>query len=184
MSIQATLIALFACLAFAAPVVAQDEKTPILVVDMLRIRSDTAAGKDMAQKINDFRQRIDADLAERGAALRREEQRLAEERPKLSVDEFNSRVRAFEQQVFANREFSERASRRLQLVRATGTKLLRERVTAVLAKIMVARDAQVMLDASQIVISVDRLDITDEAIKRLDVVFPSVPVDLIEPAEE
>jgi Skp family chaperone for outer membrane proteins len=180
---SAVLLALI-CLLVVPPAVAQEQGAKVLVVDMLRIRSDTAAGKDMIQKIKDIRQSIEMELAERADALQREEQRLAEERPKLTLDEFTSRVRAFEQQVFANREFSERANRRLQLVRSNGSKLLRERVTAVLAKIMLARDAEVMLDASQIVLSVDRLDITDEAIERLDEIFPAIPIDMIEAAEE
>ncbi len=170
--------------AVAAPAHAQDEgRTPVLIVDMARIRTDTLAGKDMLAKIEDIRKRIESDLAERAVALREEEQQIAEDRATLSSEDFRERVRIFEKQVFENRQFSERENRRLQLVRANGSKLLRERVTAVLARIMVARRADVMLDSTQIVLSVDSLDITDEAIARLDEVFPEMPLPSTEPQQ-
>ena len=169
-----------------ASVAAQDdagEGVPILIVDMERIKSDTAAGRDMLAKRIDIRQRIQAGIAERTEALRLEEQNLASERDTLSPEKFRERVEAFEEQVFANRAFSERESRRLQLVLSRASALLRERATTVLAGIMRERGAEVLLDASQIVLSVDRLDITDEAILRLDEAMPEMPVDLSEPGE-
>ena len=176
---------LLAGFALAAPTAhAQDDgSSPVLVVDMARIRTETAAGKDMMVKIEDIRRRVEADLGERAVALREEERKLAEERDGLSIEEFRERVSVFEKQVFANRGFSERANRRLQLVRSNGSKLLRERVTAVLARIMVVREADVLLDSTQIVLSIDSLDITDEAIARLDEVFPEMPLPSIDVQE-
>jgi len=156
----------------------------VLIVDMQRIKSDTSAGRDMLTKQIEIRQRIQSGLAERRERLQGEEKRLAEEREKLEPEEFREQVRAFEQQVFANREFSERESRRLQLLLSGASALLKERATAVLAGIMRERQAEVLLDSTQIILSVNSLDITDEAIRRLDEVLPEMPIDLSEPEIE
>lgn len=160
------------------PVVAD---VPVLVVDMQRIKSDTAAGRDMLAKTIEIRKRIQAGIAKRSERLRAEEQRLAEERESLDPGVFREQVRAFEQQVFANREFSERESRRLQLILSRASTLLQERATAVFAAIMRERRAEVLLDSTQIILSVDRLDITDEAIRRLNLILPEIPIGLVEP---
>lgn len=165
---------------------ADDDGLPsqVLIVDMQRIKSDTSAGRDMLAKQTEIRQRIQAGLAERRERLRDEEKRLAEEREKLEPDEFREQVRVFEQQVFANREFSERESRRLQLILSQASGMLKERATAVLAGIMRERNADVLLDSTQIVLSVNSLDITDEAIRRLDAVLPAMPINLSKPEIE
>jgi len=180
-------LVLMLALLCAAPVAAQQQDAApavtVLVVDMQRIKSDTAAGRDMLNKTVEIRKRIQDAIAARAESLREEEQRLAEERDSLDPADFRERVRAFEQQVFANREFSERESRRLQLVLSRASGMLRERATLVLAAIMREREAELLLDATQIVLSADRLDITNEAIRRLDAVMPEMPI-AITPVED
>ncbi len=182
----AALVALALALAGPAALAQGDDAAPVaaptavLVVDMQRIKSDTAAGRDMLAKTVEIRRRIQAGIEEREAALREEERRLAEERGSLGPGDFRERVRAFEQQVIDNRAFSERESRRLQLVLSRASGLLRDRVTAVLAAIMRERGAELLLDSTQIVLSADRLDITDEAIGRLDAVMPEMPVTIVD----
>ena len=182
MRLRGGVLGLCAFFLLAPPVSAQQvgrlPPAPVLIVDMQRIKSDTSAGRDMRTKTIEIRRRIQAGIAERSEKLRAEERRLADESEKLDPEEFRQQVRSFEQQVFENREFSERESLRLQQVLSQASTLLRERATAVLADIMRERRAEVMLDATQIVLSVDRLDITDEAIRMLDRVLPEMPLDL------
>ena len=182
---RARVLGLCAALLAGSPALAQDDAeeivpAPVLIVDMQRIKSDTAAGRDMLAKTVEIRKRIQEDLAGREQTLRAEEERLAKERSDLSPEAFRERVRAFEQQVFANREFSDRESRRLQLVLSRASALLRDRATRVFKEIMREREAQVLLDSTQIVLSIDRLDITDEAIRRLDEVLPEMPIAIVE----
>jgi len=184
---RAGILGLCACLLLPPPVSAQgligprNAQAAVLVVDMKRIKSDTAAGRDMLAKTIEIRRRIQAGVAERGERLRAEEQRLAEERETLDPEDFREQVRAFEQQVFANRELSERETRRLQLVLSGASTLLKDRATAVFAAIMRERRADLLLDSSQIILSADRLDITDEVIERLDIILPEMPIELVDP---
>jgi len=187
MRARAGILGLCACLLLPPPVSAQgligprNAQAAVLVVDMKRIKSDTAAGRDMLAKTIEIRRRIQAGVAERGERLRAEEQRLAEERETLDPEDFREQVRAFEQQVFANRELSERETRRLQLVLSGASTLLKDRATAVFAAIMRERRADLLLDSSQIILSADRLDITDEVIERLDIILPEMPIELVDP---
>jgi len=132
----AMVLALWASLAVATvPSAAQNGPVPgrsamILIVDMQRIKSDTAAGRDMLAKTIEIRKRIQEVVLSRASAL------------------------------------------------------LTERATAVFAAIMRERKAEVLLDSTQIVLSVDSLDITGEAIRRLDKILPEMPIALVEPEVE
>ncbi len=166
-------------LGFTGPAFAQtDTENPILIVDMQRIKNETAAGRDIQSRTVEIRAKIQKAIADREAAIRLEEEKLAKERATLTGEEFRSRVQAFEKQVFENRAFAEVETRRLQQLLQEASALLRDQVTRVLAVIMRERNAQVLLDPTQIVLSVDQLNITDEAIERLDKVLPAVELSL------
>lgn len=170
-------VALLMALLFAFPAVAQEDEGQflILIVDMQRIKTDSAAGRDMLAKSENIRVIIREELAERERAVREDEQQLAVDRPALEQQEFRDRVVSFEAQVIRNREYAEQESRRLQLLLSKASELLRKKATQVLTVIMRERGAKLLLDSSQIVLSVDSLNITDEAITRLDAVLPEMP---------
>ena len=171
------------CLVFASgvfgavPIRAQESDTsyPVLIVDMQRIKTESAAGRDMLSKSAEIREIIRSELSEREEVLRLEEQKLAQERSSLEPQEFRDRVRAFETKVFETREFAEAENRRLQALLSKASALLRDQATTVLTVIMRERGAGVLLDATQIVLSIDNLDITNEAIERLNVTLPQMP---------
>ena len=76
MRARAGILGLCACLLLPPSVSAQgligprNAQAAVLVVDMKRIKSDTAAGRDMLAKTIEIRRRIQAGVAERGESTR------------------------------------------------------------------------------------------------------------------
>jgi len=155
----------------------------ILIVDMQRIQREAVAAISVRDQTAALRAQLEKTIAERAKAISREETELAELRERLSNSEFRARVLAFEEKVFANRDFAQRESANLQSQLAGANNRLRRQIAPILATIMRERDAQVMLDSSQVVLSAEVLDITEEVIERLNLVMPALVLES-EKAEE
>lgn len=163
---------------------AQDERDiGILVVDMQRIQRDAAAAIGVREQSAVLRVQLEKAIADRARAISEEEATLAEMRERLGADEFRERVREFEQKVFANRDFAQRESGKLQASLADANKRLRREIAPILAALLREREAQVMLDTSQVLLSSEALDVTDEVIKRLNDVLPTMILGPVTPGE-
>lgn len=192
-SLQRQLLGVFlACLMGYSPIAAsaQDQgadpsiKPVVLIVDMQKVQRDSAAAKSVREQSTAIRLDIEKTIAAREALIRTEEKELAELREKLSADEFRERVRQFETKVFANRDFAQGESAKLQAALSDASTRLRGKIAPILATLMKERGAQVMLDSSQVVLSIGRLEITDEVIERLDAEVPTLTLSLEPPSKE
>jgi len=148
------VVFLFSILIFLAPATAQetnDENIGVLVVDMQRIQRDAAAAVNVREQSTAMRAELEAMVAERAKAISKEEAELAELRERLEPDEFRQRVREFEKKVFANRDFAQQGSTKLQAVRVQASNQLRRAIAPILAQLLRERRAQLMLDKSQVI---------------------------------
>lgn len=146
----------------------------ILVVDMQRVQRDSAAAISVREQSDALRTELEQIIADRAEAISTEEADLAERRGDLTEEEFRERVLAFEERVFANRDFAQRESGKLQTLMAQAGNTLRRRIAPILAEVMRERGAQLMLDTSQVVLSADTLDVTEEVLQRLDAALPTM----------
>ena len=180
------IIAALSLSAFLPPqfAAAQEEANiGVLVVDMQRIRRDAAAAVSVRRQINELRSELEIIIAQRSKAISAEEAALAEERVRLTADELRARVREFEKKVFANRDFAQQEAAKLQALQAQAQASLRRNIAPILALIMQERDAKLMLDKSQVVLSADSLEVTDEVLERLDSVMPTLVLAPLRPVE-
>ena len=179
--------AVFACVVGTlfgqpTPVRAQDAADPVvLIVDMQRLQRDSAAAKSIREQSTAIRQAIERAMAEREEAMRAEEKKLAELRENLDTAEFRERVQVFEKTVFEHRDFAQRETAKLQNALSEASNRLRGKIAPILAELMRERRAQVMLDSSQVVLSIGQLEVTDEVIRRLDVIAPTLSLPLSTP---
>jgi len=154
---------------------AQQEPAPvILIVDMQRIQRESAAATSIREQSAALRVEIEKTVSERAKIISAEEEELAELRARMTTAEFQERVRAFEQKVFANRDFAQGETAKLQAALADASNRLRGEIAPILAAVMRERKAQVMLDSGEVVLSLDGLDITNEVISRLDEAVPEM----------
>ena len=173
---------------FCAPLssaVAQENSDDIgiLIVDLQRVQRDAAASISVRRQITDLRSELEIIVAQRSKAISDEEASLAEERERLSPDEFRSRVRDFDKKVFANRDFAQREAGKLQALQAQAQASIRRSIAPILSLIMKEREAKLLLDKSQVVLSLEALEVTDEVLARLDEAMPSLVLAPLRPAD-
>jgi len=159
--------------AIALPFEAMAQQGNVLVIDMNRVRFESRAGTEIREASAALRQEIRGLIQVRERSIREEERKLAAERDDLSAEDFRERVQAFEQQVFDQRKFAEDESRRLQSLIARAQAQLTRATQRVLADVMRESGAELMLDKSQIVLTIEKLEVTAEVIKRLDQRLPA-----------
>ncbi len=148
----------------------------VLIVDIERIYRESSAGRSIADAEAALVARTEAELSERRAALQAESEALTEGRGVIPQDEFRTREEAFRSAVAALRQFRRDRARAIQRAAAEARNDLKRALEPVLVAIMRERRAGVMLDARVVILSASALDITDEAIKRLDEQTPSIEV--------
>lgn len=153
----------------SAPAVSQDvDPAQILVVDIEAILKRSAAGGAIQSQAEAMRDRFQATFKTREDALLAEERALAELRQELDRETFEARAAAFEAEVRTLRRDRREIGEQVQRVFFGATSELKERLQPILVEIMSERRAGVLLDTREVLLSATALDVTEEAIRRLD----------------
>jgi len=155
-------------LAPAGPAAAQDSAPEVLVISRDRVLRQTEAAAVIREaertRTAAFQKRVDRVKR----ILEEEEAELTELRTTLARDEFDARVEAFDRKVRRARRLTQKhnAEIRRQFRRA------RDRLIAELGPILIEllkrHDADLVLDADQILVAAPRIDMTDEVIDMFD----------------
>lgn len=155
-------------LLLAAGAQAQEPAAPLLTLDQDRFFLESDFGRASVE-----RERAEtATLAEENARifdeLAAEEQALTDQRKTLSPEEFSARAKAFDEKVERIRTEQDAKANRLveqrDQVRTDFLALARP----VLDELLSERQATAILDKRLVIISIPAIDITDEAIEKLN----------------
>jgi outer membrane protein len=174
------LLAICLCLAFTAgltssptPVLAQ-EGTAIAILDMERILRDSKAAATLREEIDKQRQAHQTTLREQENALRTADQELARQRAVLSAEAFAAKRKELQEQANGlQQEFVSRQKEMEELF-GQGIRQVRQALAEVAKEIADERGISLILLKQTIVLASRELDITDEALLRLDERLPSV----------
>lgn len=167
------LSALSVCLLLAGQVLAQDgsaaDPAPqILIVDRARLFSDSAFGKASMER---ERAEVDA-LGQENAGIQAklvaEEQELTTLRKSMSAEEFSARAAAFDDKVERIRAEQDDKARKLALQRDEDVSTFQRAALPILGELMAERGALVLLDQAAVIVRHTSVDVTDEAIARID----------------
>lgn len=151
---------------------------PILVIRQASLFSESLAARSIANQAAAAESALDAELDTIGESLRNRERELSDQRATLPKAEFDALATEFERDV---RAFYARSQRERGLVDQAVSRArseLRRGAQAVLIEIMRRHGALVMLDEEQVVLSVQVLDVTQEAIDRLNQSVPDITLEL------
>lgn len=178
-------LALVAGIAAGAATAQQTDRllSPILTIDQDRLFEQTRPGADLLQALESAagvlaaeNRRIELELAE-------EERTIAEERASMTVEEFAQRADAFDQRVQAIRAEQDEKARAFNTQREQARQEFFVEVGDILSQIVVERGAVIVLDLRDVFLSADQIDITDEAIARVNAAFDETePEEPPEPA--
>lgn len=142
--------------------------SPIVTLDQDRLFSETRYGQRVTASLQQASELLAAENRVIEAELIEEEQALTEQRATLSVDEFRTLADAFDEKVTVLREEQDAKTRALQRRRDLERQAFINRAAPILAQLVRDTGAVAILDARAVVLSAIQIDITDEAIRRID----------------
>lgn len=157
----------------AFPAAAQQQTSlelppPILTVNQDRLLAETRSGAAALEQFG-----ADADvLAEENAAIEaeliRQERELTQERDSLEPEVFRERADAFDARVRAIRSEQDEKARDLTARREQSRQAFFNEIAGIISNIVREKGALVVLDRRDVFLSADSIDITDEAIRRIN----------------
>ncbi len=140
----------------------------ILVVDRARLFAESAFGMASFERERLAATALEEENAGIQAKLVAEEQELTVLRQTLSAADFSARATAFDEKVERIRAEQDAKARDLARIRDEDGKAFQRAALPVLGEMMAALGAQVLLDKSAVILSLSTVDVTDEAIARVD----------------
>ena len=165
-----------------APAAPSVQPSPVLTLDQDRLFQASAYGQRVAHDIDAAAAALTMENREIEAQLATEEKDLTTRRAAMTAAEFRPLADAFDAKVVAIR-----AAQEEKLVALNGRRDLERQAfyraaAPVLGDLVRDAGAVAILDARAVFLSADRIDVTDEAIVRVDRLLGAGPLPTAEPA--
>jgi len=153
----------------------------ILVINRAAILQGSKVGQDIVHQVQGFTQSAETEFKAEGEGLRRDQQALQQQIAILAPDvkakkikDFQARAAAFQQKVQARQG-------QIQYGVLKARQQVEQTLGPILQGIMAERGANLLLDRQAVVLGTVDVDVTGQAIQRLDQKLPTVKVQLVNP---
>ncbi len=158
-------------------------KTPVvIVVDVNKIMTESAAAKSIQSQVSSMRKALKDDVDKKEAGLRSQDEKLAKDRTTLSSEEFEKKRRAFEEEVMKSRKDLDSKVGSLDRSVAVAMGKVERELQGILFEIAKDQKANLVLPKAAILVAETSMDFTDQAMAKLNSKLPSVKVDSSAPA--
>ena len=147
------------------------------IVDVQRVLRDSKASKSIRPTIDNIRKEFQKQVSEQEQSLRQAEQELSRQRAILAPEAFAQKRRIFSEQARDAQKSVQK--RRRDLDRAfneTKNEILKSLIV-VAQKVATEKKLNILIEKRFVFISAKKLDVTDDIIKRLDKLLPTVAID-------
>ncbi|MFB3101910.1 MAG: OmpH family outer membrane protein [Alphaproteobacteria bacterium] len=175
--------ALVAIFAVGTSADAYGQATPpakIAILEFQRIMLESAAAIDIKVQVDQRRLVYQNEITKQEQVLRAAEQELARQATILAPDALAQKRREFEGRVAEVQTGMQARKRELDQAFAYGMNEVQRTLTMIIAALAKERGFNLVLPHAQIVFSDSSLNITDDALRRLNAQLPSVKVPLIQ----
>lgn len=152
----------------ATAVQAQEAPSPLLTLDQDRFFLESDFGRAAIERERVATAALEAENERIEAELVAEEQALTEQRKTLTAEEFSARAEAFDQKVERIRAEQDTKARQLTEGREKDRQEFLKVAVPVLGELLGERKATAILDKGLVILSLSAVDITDEAIAKLN----------------
>jgi Skp family chaperone for outer membrane proteins len=146
-------------------------RSQIAVIEQERLFLQTRFGKAMQASTDSARKALQAENQRLEADLEAEERRLTDQRPTMPADQFRPLAEAFDEKVKGIRQAQDAKARELARRAEEDRSRFVETAAPILVALMSELGAVVLIDKSVAVLSMDSIDVTDEAIAKIDAVL-------------
>lgn len=155
-------------------------QAPILTLDRERLLAETRFGRAVEAQFQKDSETLIAENLRLEQALEAEERALTDQRPTLPAEEFRKLAEEFDTKTEAIRAAQDAKSRAITSRRDAERQRFLQAAIPVLAELMRDTGAVAIFDKEMVILSLRGVDITDEAISRIDDVLgdeATLPVD-------
>ncbi len=143
-------------------------QSPILTVEPERLFGESAFGRRITEELDRLGAELAAENRRIEAELTEEEQALTEQRETLPPEEFRALADAFDEKVQRIRREQDGKARELAVRSEEARRAFLAAAQPVLERLMRDTGAAVIIERRSIFMSAEVIDITDEAIARID----------------
>ncbi len=154
-------------LAWSHPALAQSP-SPVLTIDQDRLFAETQLGAKAQDALEARAQELATENQKIENALIAEELDLTEKRATLPANEFRTLANAFDERVQKLRAEQDEKARQLNRLRDEAQANFLQDIAGTISEIVRARGGLVVMDRRDVFLSADSVDITDEAIRRIN----------------
>jgi len=143
----------------------------VLTLDQDRLFAESAFGRALQARTADATSALSAENLKIEKRLEEEERDLTERRPALSVEDFAILADAFDVKVNGIRTAQDAKNRNITQTAEADRKRFLSTIFPVLGELMTDAGAVAVLPKSTVFMSLNAIDVTDEAIRRIDAVL-------------
>ncbi len=144
-------------------------QSQIVVLDTEKVFSATILGRSIADDLADKVRALAAENQRITEELEAEEKELTEKRKTISAEEFRKLADAFDEKVQRIRVEQDAKQRELQALRDRERQSFLDSIAPILSAIAREHGAVVVLERRNVLLSAGRIDITEEAIEKINI---------------
>jgi Skp family chaperone for outer membrane proteins len=171
MTLKAVFFACAVAIGASMPAAAQQlgqVVSPILTVDREALFEQSEFGQRVSAGLEAESARLSAETREIEQALEAEERRLTEQRDTMTAAEFREAADAFDEKVVQLRSDRDAAQAEFLNRLESAQRDFYNRIGPVLGQIMQQRGAVVLLDKRSVLLAINGIDVTQDAIEAID----------------
>ncbi|WP_372605410.1 OmpH family outer membrane protein [Actibacterium sp.] len=143
-------------------------RSPLVTIDQEKLFTESAFGQSLIARVEQDSTALAAENRKIEAELLAEEKALTDERPTLDPVAFREKASAFDEKVVAIRKAQDDKARSLIRQREAAQKEFFNAALPVLSEIARERGAVAVMDSRSVIMSAGQIDITADAIDRVD----------------
>lgn len=143
-------------------------QSPVVTLDQQRLFEGSDYGRAILDRLEARGEALARENRRIEAELTAEEKELTEARPEMAPEDFREKARAFDEKVSRIRDEQDAAARALVRRRDEAQSEFFQRALPILAELLREIDARVVIESRAVVLSDQRVDITDTAIRRVN----------------
>lgn len=175
-------ISIAACIALAPSLAgaAGEPASNILIVDQQRVLAESLAGQDMNAQAKLLMAQIQREVTDEQNAIMAMERDLEQNAKLMSPAQRTEKIKQLEARKQAYPAFEQKEAQIYQMSMNRASNQIAVALKPILQQIIDQRKAQIMLDRQVVMYSVPGIEVTDEAINRLNNIVRTVKVERVD----
>ena len=158
-------------------------KSPlVIVIDVNRIMTESAAAKSVQDQVSTLRKNLKAEVDKKESGLRTQDEALAKQRGTLKADDFEKKSHAFQEDVMKSRQDVDKRVAALDKAVNIAMGKIEKQLQDILFDIAKQQGANLVLPKAAILVAETSMDFTDQAMTQMNSKLPSVKVEMSDAA--